>query len=432
MILGLTFINSLLNQPIYPIQLSLSNNPLHLLARNNNIINENVFLFNHEISYKVPITDQKSSGRCWIFASLNLIRILALQNWNGTHQIDDFELSQNYIYFWDKFERYHHNLIVYSKIVKNNNSEYLSHFLKDPMGDGGQWEMAKELIIKYGIVPKSVMPDTYHSKSSTNMNKFLTQQLKNDFITLENLGTSNTLIIEKMMTKIFNYLVGFLGKPPTNFNYIFKSNNSVITWKDMTPYKFFEDTLVYADDWITIMHDPRKEYPYYKMYEVEYLGNVKEQHVKWLNLPMSRIKELTKMSIDSNMPVWFGCDVGNEFDKESGIHAKNIIDYEMFMSTHFHLSKEDRLRMYLSLPTHAMIILGYYEEDSKIERWKIENSWGKNYGSDGYLLMTDEWFSDYVFEVIIHRSKLSTFEKKILNSNPTVVPMYDPLGTLAE
>jgi bleomycin hydrolase len=437
MILSLTFINALLSQQPYPFQLPLINNPISLLARNNNIVNDNPYLFNHEITYKVPITDQKSSGRCWLFASLNLVRLVTLQNWNQTDLMNDFELSQNYLYFWDKFERYHHNLMIYSKINKmENKTEYLSHFLKDPMGDGGQWDMAKELINKYGIVPKSVMPDTYHSKSSSGMNKFLTEQLKNDFITIKNLGM-NTLIVENMMIKIFNYLVGFLGKPPSNFNYVFKSNNTINNWNNLTPIQFLEKTNFNADDWITIMHDPRKQYPYYKTYEVEFLGNVKTQHVSWLNLPMKRLKELTKESIDSNLPVWFGCDVGAEYDKESGIHAKGIINEKMFLNTNLELSKEERLNMYLSLPTHAMVILGYYEEENKngesiIKRWKIENSWGKNHGSEGFLLMTDDWFSDYVFEVIIHKSKLSSFEKKMLLNKPIVVPIYDPLGTLAQ
>jgi bleomycin hydrolase len=435
MILSLTFINALLSQPYYPFQLSLVNNPISMLARNNNIVNENPYLFNHEITYRVPITDQKSSGRCWLFASLNVVRLVTLQNWNQTDLMNDFELSQNYLYFWDKFERYHHNLIVYSKINKmENKSNYLSHFLKDPMGDGGQWDMAKELINKYGIVPKSVMPDTYHSKSSSGMNKILTEQLKNDFITIKNLGMSS-LVIENMMTKIFNFLVGFLGKPPVKFDYIFKSNNTIHNWKSMTPMQFLEKTNFNADDWVTIMHDPRKQYPYYKMYEVEFLGNVKDQHVGWLNLPMKRLKELTKISIDSNLPVWFGCDVGNEYDKNSGIHAPNIINKEMFLNTNLHLSKEERLNMYLSLPTHAMVILGYHEEEIRvgefqIKRWKIENSWGKDSGSDGFLLMTDDWFSEYVFEIIIHKSKLSIFEKKILSSEPIVVPIYDPLNNL--
>jgi len=436
MILGLTFINALLSQPLYPFQLSLINNPLNMLARNNNIVNNNPYLFNHEITYKVPITDQKSSGRCWLFASLNLVRLVTLQNWNQTDLMNDFELSQNYLYFWDKFERYHHNLMIYSKINRmDNKTEYLSHFLKDPMGDGGQWDMAKELINKYGIVPKSVMPDTFHSKSSHGMNKFLTEQLKNDFVTIRNLGATS-LVVEIMMIKIFNYLVGFLGKPPTNFNYIFKSNNTIHNWNDMTPMKFLDKTNFNAADWVTIMHDPRKKYPYYKTYEVEFLGNVKDQHVGWLNLPMKRLKELTKDSIDSNLPVWFGCDVAAEYDRESGINAKGIINEEMFLNTNLELSKEERLNMYLSLPTHAMVILGYHEEENKygesiIKRWKIENSWGKNTGSEGFLLMTDDWFSDYVFEVIIHKSKLSGFERKLLLNKPTVVPLYDPLGTLA-
>ena len=419
------------NYTLLPFQLSLINNPISVLTKDNTIINQNPFLFNHEINTKLPITDQKSSGRCWIFASLNLVRIVTNQNWNE-YEINDLEFSQNYIYFWDKLERYNRNLRYFVKIKQiNNNDHYLNYLFKDPLGDGGQWDMAKEIIKKYGIVPKQIMPDTYHSKSSSGMNKFLTEKLKRDIIKL-NQSIDYESSIEIMITETFHYLVGFLGTPPLNFDYIFKSKDKIISWNNLVPLQLLELTKFNPDDWVSIVNDPRRKNPYYRYYQVEYLGNVMDQHVGWLNLPIERLIQLTKSSIDDNQPVWFGCDVGATFDRETGIHDPNIFDLKTFMSYENNMSKEERLSTFLSLPSHAMVIVGYHEDNGNIKRWKIENSWGKTSGTDGFQLMTNDWFNEYVFQIIIHKSKLFDSEKELLFKDPLIVPPWDPLGTLAK
>jgi len=419
------------NYTLLPFQLSLINNPISVLTKDNTIINQNPFLFNHEINTKLPITDQKSSGRCWIFASLNLVRIVTNQNWNE-YEINDLEFSQNYIYFWDKLERYNRNLRYFVKIKEiSNNDHYLNYLFKDPLGDGGQWDMAKEIIKKYGIVPKQIMPDTYHSKSSSGMNKFLTEKLKRDIIKL-NQSIDYELSIENMITETYHYLVGFLGTPPLNFDYIFKSKDKIISWNNLVPLQLLELTKFNPDDWVSIVNDPRGKNPYYRYYQVEYLGNVMDQHVGWLNLPIERLIQLTKSSIDDNQPVWFGCDVGATFDRETGIHDPNIFDLKTFMSYENNMSKEERLSTFLSLPSHAMVIVGYHEDNGNIKRWKIENSWGKTSGTDGFQLMTNDWFNEYVFQIIIHKSKLFDSEKELLFKDPLIVPPWDPLGTLAK
>jgi bleomycin hydrolase len=421
-------------QPIQPFQLTLINNPISSLTINYSVINENPYLFNHEVSTNLPITDQKSSGRCWLFATLNLLRIVAQQNWNDEYKIDQLEFSQNYLYFWDKLERYHMNLRYFIKINNINSNEiYMLNLLKDPMSDGGQWDMAKELLIKYGVVPKEVMPDTYHSKSSHGMNKILTHQLKHDFMVLSKSKKSEyEKLINNMIEKIYNLLVGFLGKPPIKFNYTFKSTDKIITLNNITPLELLEKTKFNPNDWVSVVNDPRIENDYYKYYQVEHLGNIKEQHVGWINLPVNRLKELTKNSIDDNQPVWFGCDVGAHGDKVTGIHHPNLFNLKTFMDYEIKMDKKERLKYYLSLPTHAMVILGYHEEESQIKRWKIENSWGKVAGNNGFQLMTDEWFDEYVYQVIIHKSKLNEEEIKLLDTIPCIIPPWDPLGTLAK
>ena len=265
------------------------------------------------------------------------------------------------------------------------------------------------------------------------MNKILTKQLKSDFSTLDN--TDSEVVettIELMMHRIFKMLVSFLGKPPQNFNWTFKSKDSKIhTFSKMTPLSFLEKTGFVPDDWVSIINDPRKSNPYNKLYNVKYLGNVKDQHVGWLNLDMRRLNELTKKAIDNKQPVWFGCDVGNEWDRSSGVQHPGIIDTKGVIGLELSQDKESRLQSYASLPNHAMLITGYHEEDNNISRWKVENSWGKTSGTDGFLLMTNEWMDEYVFQILINKELLTKEERALIESEPTIIEPWDPLGTLA-
>ncbi len=432
------FINSLNSQPIKPYQKVLVSNSL-MITKDMELVNAQPFLFNNDLDIKLPITDQKSSGRCWIFAALNMIRHITQQNWKDNYEITDLEFSQTYLYFWDKLERYHRCLRYYLDIQKISDKftreQYLNQLNKDPLGDGGQWSMIADLIKKYGIVPKKVMPDTFHSKNSANMNKFLSSQLKNDFNLLSK--SSHDIrdeLIEMMMTKVYNHLVGFLGKPPTEFDFTFKTKNKVETMKNLTPLLFLQKTGFNPDDWVSIVNDPRSENPYNEKYQIKYLGNVYDEHVNWINLPIVKLKELTKKSIDNKTAVWFGCDVGAEHDRDTGIHDIGMYDTESFMNHKNHnnyMSKDDKLRYYDSVPSHAMVITGYHEDDNEIKRWKIENSWGPSSGTNGNQLMTDRWFSEYVYQIVVNKNLLTDQEKEILTKVPRVIEPWDPLGTLA-
>ena len=409
-----------LNTQITPIQNAVSMNSVSSIGLNSSTVDQNPYIFNNQIDYGLPITNQKSSGRCWLFATCNLIRTVTFDNWKEEFgKIEDFEISQSYLYFWDKMERYHRNLRYFLEISKleENKDRYNYQLLQDPMGDGGQWDMAKEIVKKYGVVPKQVYPDSHHSKSSREMNKILTKQLTSDFTTLEN---TDEQVVEQviilMMNRVFKMLISFLGKPPTNFNWTFKNKDSkIFTMYDMTPLKFLEKTKFNPDDWVSIINDPRKENPYLKYYQVKYLGNVYDKHVGWINMEMERINQLTKNSIDSKIPVWFGCDVGNEWDRSSGVQDPNIVNYNGVLGFESCQDKESRLKTFSSLPNHAMLITGYHEDpwNKNIKRWKVENSWGKTSGSDGFLLMTKKWMDEYVFQVLIKKSLLTDDEKKI-------------------
>lgn len=425
-----------INNNITPLQNSISMNTISSLGLQRNVIDTNPYIFSNQIDYGLPITNQKSSGRCWLFAASNLVRTLGydkLQNQYG--KIEDFEISQNYLFFWDKLERYHRNLRYYIDIKSNpkNMDRYLYQLNQDPMGDGGQWDMAKDIISKYGVVPKQVFPDTHHSSSSREMNKILTLQLKSDFNTLDNVDKDVIeSAIEIMMNKIFKMLVGFLGKPPTKFNWTFKNKDSkIFTLKDLTPKSYLKMLDFKPDDWVSVINDPRESNLYNKYYMAKYLGNVKDSHVGWINVEMDRMNELTKNSIDRKYPVWFGCDVGNEWDRSSGVQHPGIIDLKNIIGLDSTLDKGKRLQSYSSLPNHAMLITGYHQEDEVIKRWKVENSWGKNSGSDGFLLMTNEWMNQYVFQTLINKQLLNEQERQLLSTTPQVVEPWDPLGTLA-
>lgn len=429
-------LNNWIHIPITPIQNAVSMNSVSSIGLDSNIINNNPYIFNNQLDYGLPITNQKSSGRCWLFATCNLIRMIAFNNLEKDYgKIEDFEISQNYLFFWDKLERYHRSLRYYMDIKKadNNKDRYLYQLYQDPMGDGGQWDMAKEIVKKYGVVPKQVYPDTHHSKSSREMNKILTKQLKSDFTTLDSVNSEVVeSAIEIMMNRIFKMLVGFLGKPPQTFNWTFKSKDSKIhKLENMTPKSFLEKIKFNSDDWVSVINDPRKENPFNKYYNVKYLGNVYDRHVGWLNLDMKRVNELTKKSIDLKYPVWFGCDVGTEWDRSSGVQDLGIIDTKSIVGLNTSQDKESRLKSFASLPNHAMLITGYHEDSNKVCRWKVENSWGKSSGTDGFLLMTDNWMDEYVFQILVNKNLLTDEEKKALENDPSIIEPWDPLGTLA-
>jgi len=431
------FTNGLLMKAnIYP--MDVYNNPLSSIARNWETISETPYLFNHEIDNDFKITDQKSSGRCWLFATLNLIRFIATSAWTNLMDTKELEFSQSYLFFWDKFERYNMNLNYYLDIIKKEDDikcHYINNICKDPLGDGGQWDMAKELVMKYGVVPKYIYPDSYHARNSATMNKILTEMLKQDWLILQNYNDNETReeYISQAMEKVFNVLVRFLGRPPTKFNFEFKYKNKVVTWENLTPMKLLEKTGFKPDNWVSIVHDPRKENNVGKYYQIEYLGNIKKQQVGWLNLPIERLKELAQRSLLNNKPVWFGCDVGSHRDKDTGVQELDVIDYKRTLDINITMNKENRLKLYHSVPSHAMLITGYHklETDSEVKRWKVENSWGSTSGTNGFLVMTSKWFDEYVFQIVVEKELLNEDEIKEINKVHKVLPPWDPLGTLA-
>jgi len=386
----------------------ISHNPLNKISQIRDNLKSFKPIYNISVKPHLKVTNQKSSGRCWLFAALNVIR----REMVSKYDIEDFEFSQSYLFFWDKLERMNYNLecIIQTK-QEDIDGRLVQHLLNDPSCDGGQWDMIVNLVKKYGLVPKDAYRETHHSSNSNELNAIITKKFRE---WSHNLRTSKDphLLKEKYMKETFSILCKVLGRPPTNFDWEYKDkkeNYNII--KNLTPIDFYKAHVPFnIEDYVCLINDPRREHPYNKIYTVQYLGNVLDgDKVKYLNLPIERIKELTLKTLKDGKSVWFGCDVGQYLNKEVCAMDMNLIRKLDLFNSSFKLNKEMRLKYKDSLMTHAMVITGSNvskEEncivfnpgcnDEKVNYWEVENSWDKHGPMDGYYYMTDDWFDEFV------------------------------------
>ena len=364
--------------------------------------------FSNLIKKELPATDQKASGRCWGFAGLNLMRLKVVENLD----LPNFEFSQNYFMFCDKLEKANYFL---ENIIQTKDHAYdsrlIMHLVKAPVQDGGQWDMFVNLINKYGAVPKDVMPETNHSSKSMSMNYILTHKLREFASILRKKRLKNLSSLKKeMMEVIFNLLAMFLGQPPDVINWSTRNkDNRYFVISDMTPKDFCKK---YADinikDKVCLIHAPMSNKKFNTVYTVEYLGNVIEgQIIKYLNVDVQKLKKSAIQSIKNNEAVWFGCDVGKRFSREQGVIDIGIYDYENVFQTDFKMNKQTRLEYGDSEMTHAMLLTGVDIKKRNSTKWKIENSWGTKSGNKGYMMMTDEWFDEYTYEIVVDKKYIS-------------------------
>ncbi len=388
--------------------------------------------FSNLIKKELPATNQMASGRCWGFAGLNLMRLQVVESLD----LNTFEFSQNYFMFWDKLEKANYFL---ENIIKSRNESYesrlITHLLKAPVQDGGQWDMFVNLINKYGAVPKDVMPETNHSSKSGAMNYILTHKLREFGSILRKKPAKNSAALKKnMMETIYNLLAIFLGQPPDLINWSTRNkDNKYIVISDMRPIDFCKK---YADinikDKVCLIHAPMSNKKFNTMYTVEYLGNVVEgQIIKYLNVDIKELKKSAMDSIKNNEAVWFGCDVGKRFSRDMGVLDMGIYDYENVFQTSFKMNKQTRLEYGDSEMTHAMLLTGVDIKKRSSTKWKIENSWGTKSGNQGYMMMTDEWFDEYTYEVVIDKKYLNKRLLKYLDTEPIKLAPWDPMGALA-
>lgn len=389
------------------------------------------------VSPELEATSQHQSGRCWLFAAMNLIRIPFAKK----YKLEKFEFSQSYLFFYDKLERVNYFLeSILQTIEEPFDGRLVSHLLKDPISDGGQWNMLVNIIHKYGLVPKSVYPDSKASLNSRGINYILTLKLREWAKTLRGLkekkATEKKLVEAKehMMTEAYRIMVTHFGMPPEKFDWEFVDKNKKFhAHRNLTPKSFFEKHVAFPlDDMVCLVHSPRKTTPYNRSYTVKFLGNVVEgQIVRYLNVDIDVLKKATIDSLKDNNPVWFGCDVGKFLHRDLGVMDTEFFDYETIYNTTFAIDKADRMNYGESQMTHAMLFTGVNLVHGKPNRWRVENSWGTKNGDKGYLLMTDKWFDEYMFEVAIHKKYLTKQLCDEYHMKPIELEPWDPLGALA-
>lgn len=403
----------------------------------------------HVVSHKVdiegkPVTNQKVSGRCWIFACLNAMRVPMMRHL----QLEEFELSQAYLFFWDKIERC--NFFLNSMVETARRGEpvegrLVSFLLKDPLNDGGQWDMMYNLVTKYGLVPKKCYAETVSSESTSRLNSLLTSKLREyakDLRQLVEKGCSDAdvqLRIDHMMETLYRIVSICLGTPPSTFTWEYYNKNKVYcAMGPMTPLEFYENEVkphFNMDDKICLVHDPRPENPFGCMYTVEYLGNVVGgRRVLYNNQPIEVLMDMVVESVKANEAVWFGCEVAKRYDIKRGILDLALHDYESVFGTDvcLGLSKAERLLYGESSMTHAMLFSGVsLDAENNPVKFRVENSWGDESGEKGYFVMTQEWFREFMFEVVVDKKFVSPDVLAVNEKEPKVLPAWDPMGSLA-
>lgn len=395
----------------------------------------------HEFSVSLKqgeITSQKKSGRCWMFAALNFIRYHVIRERN----LESFELSQNYTLFYDKLEKANYFLEnILETLEEPTDGRLIAHLLDSPVGDGGQWDMICNLIGKYGLVPKSAMPETACSSDTAQMRQVITEKLREDACILRRGHRSGKAMEElrrekrDMVEEIYRILCICLGKPPKTFDLeIRDKDGNFLRDTGLTPRAFYDKYIhLDLDKYVSLINAPTSDKPYHKSYTVRFLGNVAEgRPVRYVNVEIETLKQAAIAQMKDGYPVWFGCDVGKESDRESGRLFMDNYKKEELLGTRFTMTKGERVEYGQSLMTHAMVFMGVnLDENGRPNRWRVENSWGKEPGKDGYFTMSDAWFDEYMYQVVVDKKYLPQEIIREYESEPVMLEPWDPMGSLA-
>jgi len=320
-------------------------------------------------------------------------------------------------------------------------SRKVKFLLDTPQQDGGQWDMVVSLFEKYGVVPKSVYPESVASSNSRELNQYLNKLLRQDAQILRDLiaGGADQAAVqakkEELLQEIFNYLAMTLGLPPRQFDFAYRDkDDNYQSEKNITPQAFFEKYVgLKLSDYVSVINAPTADKPFGKSYTVEMLGNVVgAPSVRYINLPMDRFKELAIAQMKAGETVWFGSDVGQVSDRQKGILATNVYDFTASMDINLTQDKAGRLDYNESLMTHAMVLTGVdLDADGKPIKWKVENSWGDKVGQKGYFVASDAWMDEYTYQIVVRKDFLTAEELAAYEAEPQVLAPWDPMGALA-
>ncbi|HFR3504470.1 TPA: aminopeptidase C [Streptococcus suis] len=398
---------------------------------------DNDYVFSIDLT-KDAVSNQKASGRCWMFAALNTFRHKLISDF----KLENFELSQAHTFFWDKYEKSNWFLEqIIATADQEIGSRKVKFLLDTPQQDGGQWDMVVALFEKYGVVPKSVYPESISSSASRELNQYLNKLLRQDAQILRDLlakGASPEEVQtqkENLLQEIFNFLAVNLGLPPRSFDFAYRDKDNVYHRDtNVTPQAFYEKYVgLKLSDYVSIINAPTTDKPYNKSYTVELLGNViGAPAVRYLNVEMNRFKELAIAQLKAGESVWFGSDVGQSSNRQTGIMATNTYDFSSGLGIHFHQDKAGRLDYSESLMTHAMVLTGVDLDDNEQPlKWKVENSWGDKVGDKGYFVASDSWMDEYTYQIVVRKEFLTQEELAAYQAQPQVLAPWDPMGALA-
>ena len=399
---------------------------INVLAANS----ENIAMIDTHFSDEVKTkgrTNQKSSGRCWLFTGLNVLRAKMIEKYD----LGSFTFSQNYVFFYDQIEKA--NLFLQGVIDTKGlgfDDRKVDWLFRNPIGDGGQFTGVSNLIMKYGVVPSDVMPETYCANNTSQMRAQIATKLREDGLKLRGAAAKDCPAMKtEMLKEIYRMLVLCLGEPPVEFEWTsYDSKGNFVSAKTYTPKSFYNE-YVGADlesNYIMVMNDPTREYG--KVYEIDYDRHVYDgQNWLYINLPIERIKEMAIASIKDNTAMYFSCDVGKFMDRQKGTLDLNNFDYGSLFGTTFPMDKRQRVQTHASGSSHAMTLIAVDIKDGKPVKWMVENSWGADSGYKGNLIMTDEWFDNYMFRLVVEKKYVPSDVMNMLDQKPTLLPAWDPM-----
>ncbi|KAK0260620.1 bleomycin hydrolase [Friedmanniomyces endolithicus] len=393
--------------------------------------------FNLSIPHEgTPVTNQRSSGRCWIFAATNVFRIAIQQKYD----IKNFELSQAYLFFWDKVEKANYFLTSLLDTAEEYDvdSRLVSALMASPVGDGGQWDMIVNLVAKYGIVPQTLYPDSWNAQNSSTMDRLLTTKLREDGLKLRAMrkdGASDVDIAdtkEGMMQDVVRILTLCLGPPPAadeKFTWEYTTTKHQVKTASLTPLDFAASTEV--KKFISLVNDPRN--PYNRLLTVDHLGNVYDgRPITYVNVSAQTLKQACVAMLRKGLPIFFGSDVGKMSDSQKGIMDTALVDYDLGFDVQLEMTKAQRLLTGESQMTHAMVLTAVHlDQEGKPVRWRVENSWSVAAGTEGYFVMSDAWMDEFCYQAVVDPAVVSKEVRDVLSQKAKVLPLWDPMGALA-
>lgn len=421
------------------IRRAVTKNGIHSACFDQEIANINTPIFSIDLDTG-KVANQKQSGRCWMFAALNTMRHDIKDRF---HISDEFQLSQSYTLFWDKFEKANY---FYENVLKTAteplDSRRVAFLLTTPQQDGGQWNMIVSIIEKYGLVPQSIYPESKASSATTELNNTLNTLLRHDATVLRGLVAQQASkdkisnARNEMLANVYRLLSLTLGEPPVQFDFEYRDElHNFHVERQLTPQDYYQKFVSWdLDEYISVVNAPTADKPFDATYNVDMLGNVVGgRDVKHLNVDINKMKAFAISQLKDGQSVWFGVDMGPQVDRESGLMASGIFASDDLFNVDSTMTKAQRLDYGESLMTHAMVLTGVdLDENDQPTKWKVENSWGEKVGKKGYFTMSDDWMSEFAYQIVVKKEYLSSELVNIYdNSKPTLLSPWDPMGALA-